>query len=78
LSTTVWGFKSGDVIDTREYPQVKGLKSVRRWTCPHGTHVFDISLPSWSPRLHASDARKCPKPHGPTAREDKRGRGSGH
>jgi hypothetical protein len=31
LSTTVWGFKSGKVIDDCEYPQVKGSKQ-----CPEG------------------------------------------
>jgi hypothetical protein len=40
LSTTVWGFKSGKVIDKREYPQVKDSNK-----CPEG------DLPTWDTHL---------------------------
>ena len=43
-STAVWGFNPGEPIDDCEYPQVKVRASVRRGTCPPGTHTFDLWL----------------------------------
>jgi hypothetical protein len=51
LSTTVWGFNSGESIDDCEYPQVKGSNK-----CPEGdlptrdTHLRPLAALLRNPR----------------------------
>jgi hypothetical protein len=46
LSTAVWGFKSGKSSMIVNICRSKTRTSVRRGTCPPGTHTFDIWLPT--------------------------------
>ena len=75
LSTTVWGFNSGESIDDCEYPQVKGSNQ-----CPEGdlptrdTHLRHLA-PGLTARSQGSEQRKRPKSHG---RDGSSGGGARH